>query len=74
MIAEAKSKVGKNGVVVIDEGKRAENKVYAVEGIQFDNGNDSEYFITDYERMCVEYDNCKVSVLCSELTTDSDGT
>ncbi|CAN7107122.1 unnamed protein product [Brassica rapa subsp. narinosa] len=62
MIAEAKSKVGKNGVVVIDEGKRAENKVYAVEGIQFDNGNDSEYFITDYERMCVEYDNCKVSV------------
>ncbi|CDY43988.1 BnaA05g25830D [Brassica napus] len=68
MIAEAKSKVGKNGVVVIDEGKSAENKVYAVEGIQFDNGNDSEYFITDYERMCVEYDNCKVIFyFCAQL-------
>ncbi|CAN7001642.1 unnamed protein product, partial [Brassica rapa subsp. trilocularis] len=68
MIAEAKSKVGKNGVVVIDEGKSAENKVYAVEGIQFDNGNDSEYFITDYERMCVEYDNCKaIFYFCAQL-------
>ncbi|XP_009146489.1 chaperonin 60 subunit beta 2, chloroplastic isoform X1 [Brassica rapa] len=70
MIAEAKSKVGKNGVVVIDEGKSAENKVYAVEGIQFDNGNDSEYFITDYERMCVEYDNCKLLLVDHKITNE----
>ncbi|KAL0743747.1 hypothetical protein Bca4012_085260 [Brassica carinata] len=62
LIAEAMSKVGKNGVVVIDEGNSAENKVHVMEGMQFEAGHMSPYFKTDHEtqRMCVEYDHCKL--------------
>ena len=67
MIAEAMSKVGRKGVVTLEEGKSAENHLYVVEGMQFDRGYISPYFVTDSEKMSVEYDNCKVIVLCSQL-------
>ncbi|CAH8349053.1 unnamed protein product [Eruca vesicaria subsp. sativa] len=70
VIAEAMNKVGKNGVVDIDEGKSAENKVYVVEGMQFDNGYMSQYFITDLERMCVEYDNCKLLLVDHKVSNE----
>ena len=60
MIAEAMSKVGRKGVVTLEEGKSAENSLYVVEGMQFDRGYISPYFVTDSEKMAVEYDNCKV--------------
>ncbi|CAN1294735.1 Chaperonin 60 subunit beta 2, chloroplastic [Linum perenne] len=60
MIAEAMSKVGRKGVVTLEEGKSAENNLYVVEGMQFDRGYISPYFVTDSEKMSVEYDNCKV--------------
>jgi chaperonin GroEL len=60
MIAEAMSKVGRRGVVTLEEGKSAENSLYVVEGMQFDRGFISPYFVTDPEKMSVEYDNCKV--------------
>ena len=60
MIAEAMSKVGREGVVTLEEGKSAENSLYVVEGMQFDHGYISPYFVTDNEKMAVEYDNCKV--------------
>ncbi|RWR73491.1 ruBisCO large subunit-binding protein subunit beta, chloroplastic-like protein [Cinnamomum micranthum f. kanehirae] len=64
MIAEALSKVGRKGVVTLEEGKSAENNLYVVEGMQFDRGYISPYFVTDSEKMAVEYENCKV---CSHL-------
>lgn len=60
MIAEAMSKVGRKGVVTLEEGKSAENSLYVVEGMQFDRGYISPYFVTDTEKMSVEYENCKV--------------
>jgi len=47
-------------VVTLEEGKSAENNLYVVEGMQFDRGYISPYFVTDSEKMTVEYENCKV--------------
>lgn len=60
MIADAMKKVGRQGVVTLEEGKSAENNLYVVEGMQFDRGYISPYFVTDSEKMTVEYENCKV--------------
>ncbi|KAF7081915.1 hypothetical protein CFC21_085819 [Triticum aestivum] len=59
MIADAMSKIGRQGVVTLEEGKSAENNLYVVEGMQFDRGYISPYFVTDSEKMSVEYENCK---------------
>ena len=61
MIAEAMQKVGRKGVVTLEEGKSSENRLHVVEGMQFDRGYISPYFVTDTEKMIIEYANCKVS-------------
>ena len=54
MIAEAMDKVGKDGVITIEEGKSLNTEVKVVEGMQFDKGYSSPYFVTDPARMeCV---------------------
>lgn len=72
MIAEAMSKVGRKGVVTLEEGKSAENMLYVVEGMQFDRGYISPYFVTDSEKMAVEYDNCKLLLVDKKINNARD--
>ncbi|KAD5960478.1 hypothetical protein R6Q59_013578 [Mikania micrantha] len=72
MIAEAMSKVGRKGVVTLEEGKSAENSLYVVEGMQFDRGYISPYFVTDSEKMIAEYENCKLLLVDKKVTNARD--
>ncbi|KAF1881091.1 hypothetical protein Lal_00023124 [Lupinus albus] len=72
MIAEALSKVGRKGVVTLEEGKSADNSLYVVEGMQFDRGYISPYFVTDSEKMSVEFENCKLLLVDKKITNARD--
>ena len=51
LISDAMARVGRQGVVTMEESRTAEDHLYVVEGMQFDRGYISPYFITDPERM-----------------------
>jgi chaperonin GroEL len=57
LIAEAMQKVNKDGVITIEEAKVAETSVKIVDGLQFDKGYISPYFVTDTEKMEVVYEH-----------------
>jgi chaperonin GroEL len=57
IIAEAMEKVGKDGVITVEEAKTLETSLEVVEGMQFDRGYLSPYFVTDPERMEVALEN-----------------
>jgi chaperonin GroEL len=68
IIGEAMQKVGKDGIVTIGEAKGIETTLDVVEGMQFDKGYISPYFITNAEKMSVEFDNPLILITDRKLS------
>ncbi len=72
IIAQAMEKVGKDGTVTIAEAKGIETELDVVEGMQFDKGYLSPYFITNPEKMTVELENAQLFITDKKLSTAKD--
>ena len=72
LIADAMSKVGKDGVITVEEAKGTETEVKVVEGMQFDRGYISPYFMTNSDKMETELTNPSILVTDKKISTMKD--
>jgi chaperonin GroEL len=69
LIAEAFSKVGKEGVITVEEAKGIDTTVDVVEGMQFDRGYQSPYFVTNPEKMVAELENPYILIVEKKISS-----
>ena len=72
ILADAIEKVGKDGVITVEESKNMDTTVKIVEGMQFDRGYISSYFVTDRERMEVNYNDAYILIHDKKISTMKD--
>ena len=72
ILADAIEKVGKDGVITVEESKNMDTTVKTVEGMQFDRGYISSYFVTDRERMEVNYNDAFVLIHDKKISSMKD--
>jgi chaperonin GroEL len=72
LIAQAMEKVGKDGVITVEEAKGIEDELEVVEGMQFDRGYLSPYFVTNQEKMTCELDSPYILLVESKITSLKD--
>src|SRR5689334_15860033 len=72
IIAEAMKKVGKDGVITVEESRTIETTLDVVEGMQFDRGYLSPYFVTDPDRMQCVFENCFILISEKKISSMKD--
>lgn len=69
LISEAMEKVGKDGVITLEEGKTAKTELSVVEGMEFDRGYCSPYFVTNTDKMTTEFDNPAILITDKKIAS-----
>lgn len=72
MIGQAMAKVGKDGVITVEESKSLQTELEVVEGMELDRGYLSPYLVTDQERMVAEYDHARILVTDKKISSVAD--